>query len=144
MQMPGTRRAVWSVSAIVALLALSHAAQADVTGPATVIDGDTLVIAGERVRLQGIDAPELHQTCTAYGQEWPCGRTAADWLRTFLAGRSVECRGHARDRYGRLVAVCYVGGENLNERIVREGWALDFRRYSTDYLQAESEAKRAG
>src|SRR5512132_941539 len=92
MQMPGTRRAVWSVSAIVALLALSHAAQADVTGPATVIDGDTLVIAGERVRLQGIDAPELHQTCTAYGQEWPCGRTASDWLKAFLAGRTIECR----------------------------------------------------
>ena len=94
---------------------------ADVAGPATVVDGDTIVVAGERVRLQGIDAPELHQTCTAYGQEWACGRTAGDWLRTFLAGRTVECVGHARDRYGRLLAVCYVGGEDLNERIVREG-----------------------
>jgi endonuclease YncB( thermonuclease family) len=56
----------------------------------------------------------------------------------------VECVGHARDRYGRLLAVCYVGGEDLNERIVREGWALDFRKYSSDYLQAESAAKRVG
>jgi endonuclease YncB( thermonuclease family) len=45
---------------------------------------------------------------------------------------------------GRLLANCYVGGEDLNERIVREGWALNFRKYSSDYLRAESEAKRAG
>lgn len=110
----------------------------------TVIDGDTIVVAGEHVRLQGIDAPEMHQTCTAYGQEWPCGRTAADWLKEYLHGQQVDCVGHARDRYGRLLAVCYANGESINERIVREGWALDFRKYSTDYLQAESEAKRAG
>ena len=52
--------------------------------------------------------------------------------------------GHARDRYGRLLAVCYAGVESINERIVREGWALAFRRYSTDYVQAEAVAKRAG
>ena len=74
---------------------------------------------------EGIDAPELHQTCTAYGQPWACGRTSAEWLREHLNGRQVECVGHARDRYGRLLAVCYVGGESINERIVREGWALD-------------------
>ena len=62
-----------AASCVVALLALSHGAQADVTGPATIIDGDTIVVAGERIRLQGIDAPELQQTCTAYGQPWACG-----------------------------------------------------------------------
>jgi endonuclease YncB( thermonuclease family) len=117
---------------------------ADVAGHASVIDGDTLVVAGERVRLEGIDAPELHQTCTAYGQKWACGRTSAEWLREYLRGRQVECIGHARDRYRRLLAVCYVGGEDLNERLVREGWALNFRHYSTDYLQAETAAKSAG
>jgi Staphylococcal nuclease homologue len=115
---------------------------ADVAGPATVIDGDTLVVAGERVRLEGIDASEIHQTCTAYGQEWARGRTSAEWLKEHLNGRQVECIGHARDRYRRLLAVCYVGGEDLSERLVREGWALDFRRYSTDYLQAEAEGRR--
>ena len=61
-----------AASCVVVLLALSHVAQANVTGPATVIDGDTLVVAGERVRLQGIDAPELRQECTAFGQQWAC------------------------------------------------------------------------
>ena len=75
---------------------------ADVTGPASVIDGDTLVVAGERIRLEGIDAPELRQECIAYGQPWACGRTAAEWLKEHLNGRQVECVGHARDRYGGL------------------------------------------
>ena len=93
---------------------------------------------------RGIDAPELQQTCTAYGQSWACGRTSAEWLQEHLHGRKVECVGHARDRYQRLLAVCYVGGEDQNERIVREGWALAYRRYSADYVQPEAEAKRAG
>jgi endonuclease YncB( thermonuclease family) len=126
------------------LAALAWPAAANLSGHASVIDGDTLVVAGERVRLEGIDAPELHQTCTAYGQQWGCGRMSAEWLKEHLNGRQVECVGHARDRYQRLLAVCYVGSENLNEHMVREGWALDFRRYSTDYLQAEAAAKRAG
>jgi endonuclease YncB( thermonuclease family) len=122
----------------------AQSSSADLAGPATVIDGDILVVAGERIRLEGIDAPELHQSCTAFGQQWACGRTSAEWLKEHLNGRQVECVGHARDRYGRLLAVCYVGGESINERIVGEGWALDYRKYSTDYLQAEAEAKRAG
>ena len=133
-----------AASCVLALLALSHVAQADVTGPAKVIDGDTIVVAGERIRLEGIDAPELRQECTAYGQPWACGQTSAEWLKEHVGARQVECVGHARDRYGRRLAVCYVGGESINERLVREGWALDYRRYSTAYLQAESAAKRAG
>jgi endonuclease YncB( thermonuclease family) len=95
------------------LAALARPSFAHVTGTATVIDGDTIVVAGERVRLEGIDAPELHQTCTAYGQEWACGPTSAEWLKERLHGRQVECIGHARDRFGRLLAVCYAGGESI-------------------------------
>jgi hypothetical protein len=58
-----------------------------------VIDGDTIVINGEHVRLQGVDAPETDQTCNAYGREWPCGRTAAEWLKEHLHGRQIECVG---------------------------------------------------
>ena len=130
---------------LVAILsAIAIQAQADVTGTAQVIDGDTIVIAGEHIRLQGIDAPETDQTCTAYGPQWSCGRSAADWLKDYLRGRKVECVGHARDRYGRLLAVCmHTGGEDINDGLVREGWALDYRKYSTGYLAA-AEAKRQG
>jgi endonuclease YncB( thermonuclease family) len=98
------------IPATLAVLVLANAAlaQADVAGTARVIDCDTIVIAGEHVRLQGIDAPETDQTCTAFGQQWPCGRMAAQWLTEYLRGRQVECVGHARDRYERLLAVRYV------------------------------------
>jgi endonuclease YncB( thermonuclease family) len=130
-------------TALVALLSVSAvSAQPDVVGTARVVDGDTIVIAGEHVRLNGIDAPETEQTCTAYGQQWSCGRMAAQWLTEYLRGRQVECLGYARDRW--LLAVCYAGGESINDRLVREGWALDYRKYSSDYLAAEAEAKRQG
>src|SRR5512132_4096687 len=58
-------------------------------------------------RLPPATPPELHQTCTAYGQKWACGRIAAEWLKEHLHGRQVDCVGHARDRYDRLLAVCY-------------------------------------
>ena len=120
----------------------AQVANADVAGQARVIDGDTIVIAGEHVRLQGIDAPEMHQPCTAYGQAWACGRASAEWLGTQVLDRRVECVGHSRDRYGRLIAVCYLGGDDLNARLVREGWALAYRQYSKDYVADEAIAKR--
>jgi endonuclease YncB( thermonuclease family) len=126
------------------LSAIIVPARADVAGTARVIDGDTIVMDGEHVRLQGVDAPETEQTCTAYGQQWACGRMAGQWLTEHLRGHQVKCVGHARDRYGRLLAVCYAGGESINDRLVREGWALNYRKYSTDYLEAEAEAKRRG
>jgi len=128
----------------VLLAAAAAPVRADVAGTAQVIDGDTIAIDGKRIRLHGIDAPETHQTCSAYGQAWACGQMATDWLKSHLARREVACVGHARDRYGRLLAVCHVGGDSLNERIVREGWALAFRRYSTEYLAAEEDARRNG
>lgn len=56
----------------------------------------------------------------------------------------MACVPKGNDRYGRVLATCFVGGENLNDRIVREGWALDFRRYTSAYLEAEDEARRRG
>jgi endonuclease YncB( thermonuclease family) len=99
-----------SIALAVVLSVAAVSAHADVAGPARVIDGDTIVINGEHVRLQGVDEPETHQVCTGYGREWPCGRTAAEWLKEHLNGRHVECVGHARDRYGRLLAYAASAG----------------------------------
>ena len=113
-------------------------------GRASVIDGDTLEIHGQRVRLIGIDAPESDQAClNATGQSWRCGQRAALALADRIDAATVTCEGNERDRYGRLLAVCKARGEDLGAWIVKEGLALAYRRYSTTYIGQEDAARTA-
>ena len=126
------------------LLLLSLPAHADVTGKARVIDGDTIWIANTKIRLHGIDAPEMKQTCrTSKGKEQLCGQLAKQALQRLIQGQDITCKGDERDRYGRLIAVCYTGPYDLNAKMVRQGWALAYRRYSMDYVDDENAAKVA-
>ena len=94
---------------------LTFSAHADITGKARVIDGDTIEIAGERIRLHGIDAPEAKQTCQDNnGGEWRCGQEATLALATIVGDQLITCRGDVRGKYGRLIAVCSVGLIDLN------------------------------
>ncbi len=63
-----------------ALVLIPAVALAEITGPARVIGGDTIEVAGERIRLYSIDAPEAKQTCVTRGKRWPYGQTAASAL----------------------------------------------------------------
>lgn len=128
---------------VILIAALAPAAHADVAGRASVIDGDTIEVHGQRIRLFGIDAPESAQLCLAENKRWRCGQQAALALDDKIAGRPVTCAEKDRDRYGRIVAVCRAGELDLNAWLVAEGWALAYRQYSTDYVD-EEEAARAG
>jgi endonuclease YncB( thermonuclease family) len=114
-----------------------------IVGRAKVLDGDSLEIAGERIRLFGIDAPEGRQECRdAGGRPYPCGREAARALAAATAGRNVECTPVALDRYDRGVAICTASGRDLSELMVREGHALELRQHSGGrYAAAEREAR---
>jgi endonuclease YncB( thermonuclease family) len=113
-------------------------------GPAKVIDGDTIVVAGELVRLHGIDAPELDQTFLWRGKPVVSGTMALAALEALTAGVKLRCEVVERDRYGRLVAKVFSpNGVDVGRRLVSAGWALAYRRYSTDYVAAENEARRA-
>jgi len=127
---------------LAALFFISHAAFAEISGPPRIIDGDTVAIGGERIRLHGIDAPEQKQTCSVEGIEWACGRAATVALTEMIGSYLVICKGNKWDRYKRLIAVCYAGSVNLNARMVREGWALAYRRYSDEYVSEEREAEK--
>ena len=94
---------------------------AEITGKPRVIDGDTIEIAGQRILLHGIDAPETDQTCGRNSETWRCGQQAALALADKIGQRSVRCEEQDRDR--RIVAKCFVGGEDLSEWLAREGWA---------------------
>jgi len=117
------------------------AATADVIGAAVIIDGDTIDVGGERIRLHGIDAPESRQLCTVNGSDWRCGESATLALEHEAEGRTVRCEGSRRDRYGRIIAVCFAGETDLNAMMVREGFALAYRRYSKDYVGEEDAAR---
>lgn len=112
----------------------------------SVADGDSFRMNGQRYRLQDIDAPELHQNCKdAAGREWRCGRRARDELRKILTRGPVQCRTLSKDRFGRIVALCSVGGRDVGEAMVREGWAAAYkgRGFSSRYVSAENEARAA-
>ena len=130
------------VAALIAGLAVAFPPLADVTGPARIVDGNTIWIGQTNIRIHGIDAPELKQTCrTSKGKEQLCGQLAKQTLERIVNGQEVTCKGDALDRYGRLIAVCYVGPFDINEQMVVDGWALAYRKYSTDYVRAETFAK---
>lgn len=119
-----------------------------IVGRASVIDGDTLEIHGQRIRLWGADAPESRQTCERQGLSYRCGAEAANALSNWIGGRTVTCRPQGRpDRYRRIVARCAVGSVDMASWLVRNGYALDFRRYSGGAYaadQSQAEAARRG
>ena len=130
------------ILALVAVL-IPAVALADISGPARVIDGDTIEVQDQRIRLHGIDAPERSQTCLLQGQRYPCGIDATDSLRELVSGKQVSCDAIYRDRYGRTFAVCVIpGGIDLGRAMVRQGWALVDRQYTLNYVDEEDEARQ--
>ena len=112
----------------------------DVSGPAKVVDGDSLVLPSGQVRLKGIDAPEGRQRCLKNGKEWACGRASTQALRELVTGKEVVCDGQQLDRYDRLLAICWVGDVKINQVMVRDGWAVAF---GDQFLREERAAKAA-
>jgi len=99
-----------------------------ISGPALIIDGDTLELAGERVRILDIDAPETRQICTrSDGVAVPCGQLATAALVGLIGSRSVTCDLFERDRYGRWLGRCAVGGDDIANWLARNGLAIPYR-----------------
>lgn len=127
-------RAAAVAAQIALLLALPAVAQPIIT------DGDTIKLNGTTYRLWGIDAPETKQDCP---DGWPAGRLATTHLQSLISGRNVICERKDTDRYGRTVAMCRAGGEDLGAIMVRQGYAWAFTRYSQDYWREEAQARAA-
>ena len=109
-----------------------------------VLDGDTLAVAGQRVRLSGIDAQESRQTCTRDGRRRACGKASTRAMRRLIGYGPVRCEALGRDRYGRAVAACFAAGRDLQRQLVRMGLTLAYRRYSTRYVPDEDAARAEG
>ena len=110
-------------------------------GKLRVVDGDTLNVGGVTVRLHGIDAPETDQFCGGNGAPpWPCGAWVGNELRARIEGRQARCEAIETDRYGRVVAKCFVDGQEIGRQMVRDGLAFAYRQYSWDYDLDEKSA----
>ena len=129
------------------LAAMLPAAAAEISGAPTIIDGDSLEVAGRRFDLYGIDAPEPGEVCRdGRGKTFDCGLVARTALLDLTAGSEVACRPVGEPAVGRgpaIAATCTAGGFSLNRNMVHTGWALADRAVSTDYLATEREAKQA-
>ena len=114
--------------------------QVTLSGPARVSDGDSISIEGRRIRLAGIDAPEIDQSCIRASVSYACGRKARAALVAMIGGSTVVCESGRLDRYGRLLARCTANGIDLNQGMVEAGWAVSYGGYAA----VERDARRAG
>jgi endonuclease YncB( thermonuclease family) len=112
-----------------------------IRGFARVVDGDSLFLRETEIRLFGIDAPELYQTCTRDERPWYCGAEATRALRMMVTGREVACRPRDRDRYARVIAVCHAGELDLGAAMIRSGLAVSYGAYTAEEQEAR-EARR--
>ena len=113
-----------------------------IKGRATIIDGDTIRIGKNKIRLYGIDAPEINQTCTINKIIWECGLDSSQALESMISEKEVQCEIVDIDRYKRFVAKCFVKNINLNQYMVQKGWAVAYRYYSDDFINEEEIAER--
>jgi len=129
--------------AIICLFAPAVSFASVISGEGRPIDGDSLRVGNQEIRLYGIDAPEFTQSCSRDGQRWHCGKSAADQLTKLIGGQLVSCSSMGQDEFGRTLARCRAGEVDLNRTMVATGYALAYRRYSMDYVSAEDSAKLA-
>lgn len=131
------------------LMALSAACAAPVSGEArdlfgmaTVISADTIEIDGTRIRLWGIQGPAPGQICLKEGEEWECGRRAAEHLEEIIGSQPVNCKEKVLGSGSPMVALCVVGRDDLALRMALAGYAVARRDQSSAYVELEGVANR--
>ena len=125
----------------------------EIYGKPKIIDGDTIRINNKKIRLEGIDAPEIKQQCEKpflkisfiigfeYNKRYLCGVIAKKKLIDKIDNSKIKCISLSKDRYKRFLATCYKDKINLNKWMVRNGNAVAYKKYSKDYVRDEAYAK---
>ena len=125
-------------------LPVNAAYSADLAGSATVIDGDTFVVAGKRVHLYGIGAFKTVQTCQWRNKTANCGRLSATGLMDLTAGAHAKCTPVSENKDGSIIAKCAAGGVDLRFNMIHTGWAMVDRKVTKNYLAIEAKSQAKG
>ena len=138
---------------ILFLIFFSNTIAEEISGIPKIVDGDTIHIKKNKFRLEGIDAPEMRQKCKkeslnvsfiigfTFYKDYSCGRVSKEKLISKINGLVIKCIFTTKDRYKRYIATCYKEKTNLNQWMVRNGYAIAYRRYSKKYVPDEDFAK---
>ena len=138
---------------ILFLTFFSNTLAEEISGVPKIVDGDTVHINDKKFRLEGIDAPEMRQQCKkesfkisflisfTFYKDYSCGRVSKEKLITKINTSEIKCISSSKDRYKRYIATCYKEKTNLNKWMVRNGYAIAYRRYSKKYVADEDFAK---
>ena len=139
---------------VILILCLFQIAKTEeIKGMAKIIDGDTVHIHSKKIRLEGIDAPEIKQECkkdflkiSVYiglnlSKSYYCGVVSKNKLIKKIDNKEIICISSSKDRYKRYLATCYNEKINLNKWMVRQGYAVAYKKYSKDYIKDENYAK---
>ena len=129
----------------------SISSEKNISGKAEVIDGDTIKINKKKIRLFGIDAPEKKQICKKlhisffifnFQEDYKCGEKSALALLKKLKNKKVECiLEEKKDIYKRNIGTCYVKNQDINKWLVKNGYAIAYKKYSKKYVLDEKYAK---
>lgn len=127
---------------VLLFLFCTNAHTAEITGTVEVIDGDRIRIAETDIRLHGIDAPEVKQSCIYRGEDWSCGAMARDALKQIIGNAAVRCVWEDLDVDDYALATCTREGYDIAELMVDNGLAMAYTKYTGKYLPDEEQAKK--
>ena len=122
-----------------------------ISGIAKVTDGDSIRIEGKKIRFFGIDAPEKKQQCKkpwltisfiSFSKDYPCGQISTDKLKKKIKDKLLICKWINKDRYKRYIAECFKDKTNINAWMVRNGYAVAYRKYSKKFVSQEIFARK--
>ena len=139
--------------AILFFIFTSNILAEEIIGIPRIVDGDTIHINEYKIRLEGIDAPEIKQKCKkaklkissifgfTFYENYECGKVSKENLEVKVNKSKIKCISSSKDRYKRYIAKCFKDNINLNRWMVRNGHAVAYRRYSKDYILDEDFAR---
>ncbi len=138
---------------IIFILTFNQLKSEEVFGIPIIIDGDSLHLNKYKIRLEGIDAPEIKQKCKktyiqissiislSFEKDYNCGVISKKELVKKINNTKINCIISSKDKYKRFLATCYLGLKNLNKWMVKQGNAVAYKRYSKKYIEDEKFAK---